>query len=108
MQLLTALTLGSIAAGPPALLAAAFYVAYMSFQYMSDPGTNTLLMNQVEPAQRSGAAALSFLVAFLAQALAASAAGAVVARYGYTPMLIGATILGGVAAWLFSRLKYHS
>jgi MFS family permease len=108
MQLVTALTLGSIAAGPPAFLAAAFYVAYMSFQYMSDPGTNTLLMNQVEPARRSGAAALSFLVAFLAQALAASAAGAVVTRYGYPPMLAGAAVLAAVAAWLFSRLKYHS
>jgi MFS family permease len=106
MQLVTAVTLGSIAAGPPAFLAAAFYVAYMSFQYMSDPGTNTLLMNQVEPARRSGAAALSFLVAFLAQALAASAAGTVVAHYGYPPMLLGATMLAVVAAWLFSRLKY--
>jgi predicted MFS family arabinose efflux permease len=106
MQLITALALGSISAGPPAFLAAAFYVAYMSFQYMGDPGTNTLLMNQVEPGLRSGAAALSFLVAFLAQALAASAAGAVVARYGYPPMLLGATLLAVVAAWLFSRLKY--
>jgi predicted MFS family arabinose efflux permease len=105
MQLVTALALGSIAAGPSAFLAASFYVAYMSFQYMSDPGTNTLLMNRVEPVRRSGAAALSFLVAFLAQALAASAAGAVVARYGYPPMLLGATILAVVAAWLFSRLK---
>jgi predicted MFS family arabinose efflux permease len=108
MQLVTALALGSIAAGPPAFLAATFYVAYMSFQFMSDPGTNTLLMNQVEPGLRSGAAALSFLVAFLAQALAASVAGAVVARYGYPPMLLGATVLAAVAAWLFSRLKYDS
>ena len=106
MQLVTALALGSIATGPPAFLAAAFYVGYMSFQYMSDPGTNTLLMNQVDPALRSGAAALSFLVAFMAQALAASAAGAVVAHYGYPPMLFGATMLAVVAAWLFSRLKY--
>jgi len=107
MQLVTALALGSIAAGPTAFLAAASYVAYMSFQYMSDPGTNSLLMNQVEATQRSGAAALSFLVAFLAQAATASAAGAVVARYGYPPMLLGATMLAVVAAWLFSRLKYH-
>ena len=107
MQLVTALALGSIAAGPPAFLAASFYVAYMSFQYMSDPGTNTLLMNQVEPARRSGGAALSFLVAFLAQALAATVAGAVVARYGYQPMLAGAAGLALVAAWLFSRLKYE-
>jgi Uncharacterised nucleotidyltransferase len=105
MQLVTALTLGSIAAGPPAFLAAAFYVAYMSFQYMSDPGTNTLLMTHVEPAQRSGAAALSFLVVFLAQALAASAAGAVITYYGYPPMLLGATVLAVVGACLFSRLN---
>jgi MFS family permease len=106
MQLVTGLALGSIAAGPPAFLSAAFYVAYMSFQYMSDPGTNTLLMNQVERAQRSAAAALSILIVFLAQSLAASAGGAVVARYGYPPMLLGATMLAVVAAWLFSSLKY--
>lgn len=108
MQLVTALALGSLAAVPSASLAAAFYVAYMSFQYMSDPGTNTLLMNHVEPARRSGAAALSFLVVFLAQALAAPAAGSVVARYGYPPMLLGATLLAVAAAWLFWHLPQES
>ena len=106
MQLVTALALGSLAANTSASAAAALYVAYMSFQYMSDPGTNSLLMNQVAPGVRSGAAALCFLVAFLAQALAASVAGVVVARFGYPTMLAGAAGLALVAAWLFSRLKY--
>ncbi len=104
MRLVTALALGSIAAGSSAFIAAAFYIAYMSFQYMSDPGTNTLLMNHIDPGQRSGAAALSFLVAFLAQALAATAAGAVVARFGYAPMLMGAAVIAAVAGVLFWRL----
>jgi MFS family permease len=108
MQLVTAVTLGSLAAGPSAFAAAALYIAYMSFQYMSDPGTNTLLMNHVEPSQRSGAAALNFLVIFMAQALSASAAGSVVARYGYPPMLVGATLLAVTAAFLFWRLPEES
>jgi len=87
---------------------AALYVGYMSFQYMGDPGTNSLLMNHVEPARRSGAAALLFLVAFLAQAFSASAAGAAVARYGYPLMLLGATLLAIVDAFLFWRLPEES
>jgi MFS family permease len=108
MQLATALALGSLAASPSGFAAAALYVGYMSFQYMSDPGTNSLLMNHVEPARRSGAAALLFLVAFLAQAFSASAAGAAVARYGYPLMLLGATLLAIVAAFLFWRLPEES
>lgn len=108
MELITALALASLAASPSAYAAAALYVAYMSFQYMSEPGTGSLLMNQVDPARRGGASALFFLVTFLAQALAATAAGAIVTRYGYPPMLAAASILGVAAAWLFWRLPQES
>ncbi len=104
-QLVTALALGSMGASPSAFAAAALYVAYMSFQYMGDPGINSLLMNRVDSTQRGGAAALYFLVAFLGQALAASVAGAVVSRFGYPPMLVGAAVLAVVAALLFWRVE---
>ena len=104
IQLMTGLMLGSLAASRSAFAAAAVYVAYMSFQYMTDPGVHSLLMNHVEPARRSGAAALLFLATLVAQAIAASAAGAIVARYGYPPMLAGATVLAAAAALLFWRL----
>jgi MFS family permease len=108
IQIVTGLALGSLAASRSAAAAAAVYVAYMGFQYMTEPGVHSLLMNHVEPARRSGAAALLFLVTLLAQAIAASASGAVVARYGYPPMLAGATVLAVVSAFLFRRLPAES
>ena len=105
-QLATAAVLALLAPAPTALVAVALYAAYSSFQFMTEPGLYSSLMNRVPPSQHGGASALNFLVVFGSQALAASAAGAVVARFGYPPMLAGAAVLAAVAAWLFSRLKY--
>jgi predicted MFS family arabinose efflux permease len=108
MQLATALALAFLAPAQVAIFAAAIYAAYLSFQYMSEPGIYASLMNRVSPGQRSGASALNFLVFFGGQAIAASVAGAVVTRFGYPPMLAGAAILAAVAAWLFWRLPQES
>jgi MFS family permease len=108
MQLAAALALALLAPVPAALGAAALYAAFAGFQYMSEPGIYTSLMNRVLPEQRSGASALNFLVLFAGQALAAAAAGAVVTRFGYPPMLIGASALAAAAAWLFWRLPQES
>ena len=97
MQLAAAAALAALASGPAALAAAALYAGYSSFQYMSEPGTYSLLMNRVSPEQHSGASALNFLMVFLAQAAAASAGGAVVAHYGYPPMLAGAAMFAVMA-----------
>ncbi|MBZ5593835.1 MAG: MFS transporter [Acidobacteriia bacterium] len=105
-QFATAAILALLAPAPTALVAVALYAAYSSFQYMTEPGVYSSLMNRVPPSQHSGASALNFLVVFGSQALAASAAGVVVAHYGYPPMLAGAAGLAALAAWLFSRLKY--
>ena len=51
---------------------------------------------------------MNFLVLFGAQALAASIAGVVVTRYGYSPMLAGAAVLAVLAAWLFWQLPRES
>ena len=74
---------------------------YMSFQWMSEPGLNTLLMNHVAERERSGASALNYLVAFGAQALAAFAAGEWATKFGWGPVLAGAAVLGLAAAGLF-------
>lgn len=108
MQLATALALALLAPANVAVVGAALYAAYLSFQYMSEPGIYASLMNRVLPGQRSGASALNFLVLFGGQALAATVAGAVVARYGYAPMLTGAAIVAAVAALLFWRLPAGS
>jgi MFS family permease len=108
MQLATALALALLAPTQMAVVAAVLYTSYVSFQYMSEPGIYSCLMNRVLPGQRSGASALNYLVLFGAQTLAASLAGAVVTRYGYPPTLAGAAVLAAVAAWLFWRLPQES
>ncbi len=109
-QLVTALCLALLAGGPAVSGAAILYAGYTSFQYMTEPGTYALLMNRVAPGERSGASGLNFLVLFLAQAISASIAGRVVARFGYAPMLAGASIAAAAASLLFWRLlrKFES
>lgn len=104
MQFAAAATLAALASAPAALTAGVLYAGYMSFQYMSEPGIYSGLMNRVTPNQRSGASALNFLAIFVAQALAASVAGVVIARFGYTPMLATAAIVAAIASLLFWRL----
>jgi MFS family permease len=104
MQLATALALACLATGPPVLAAGALYAGYMSFQSMCEPGTYSLLMNQVAPAERSGASALNFLVIFASQAMAAAVAGAVVTRFGYPAMLTAAAAVAVIGATLFRGL----
>jgi MFS family permease len=104
MMLATAVGLGGLAAQAPGLVSALVYSAYMSFQWMSEPGLNTLLLGRVAEQERSGAAALGYLVAFGAQALAAFAGGALVARFGYGLVLAFAAALAAGAAGLFRVL----
>jgi predicted MFS family arabinose efflux permease len=104
MMLATAVGLAGLAAQPPGLASGLVFSAYMSFQWMSEPGLNTLLLGRVAEPERSGAAALGYLVAFGAQALAAFAGGALVARFGYGAVLAGAAVLAAGAAGLFRKL----
>ena len=80
------------------------YAVYMAFQWMSEPGLNTLLMNQVDERERGGASALNYLVAFGAQAVAAFAAGLLIDRFGFGPVLGGAAALAAIAATTFRLL----
>lgn len=104
MMLATALGLGALAAQPPGAAAALAFTAYMSFQWMSEPGLNSLLMSHVAESERSGTSAISYLVAFGAQALAAFGGGLLLARFGYGPVLAGAAALAAGAGIVFRVL----
>jgi predicted MFS family arabinose efflux permease len=104
MMAATALGLGMLATQPSGGAAVTAYMAYMAFQWMSEPGLNTLLMNHIDERERSGASALNYLVAFGAQALAAFAAGNLFTRLGYGPTLAGAAAIAAAAALLFRLL----
>jgi MFS family permease len=104
MQLATALSLAGLAifGGPtPASFA---YGAYMVSQYMSEPGVFALLMNRAPAAQRAGVSALNMIVIFAGQAAAAAVAGVMITRFGYPPVLTGASLVCALAALLFRGL----
>jgi len=103
-QLAAALLLAMLAPRWSLPAAAVVYAAYMSFQYMSEPGWHTLLMNSVSPEQQSGAASLNFFVMFSAQAVAAAAFGEAAVRLGYPAALLAASGVGLAAALLFRVL----
>jgi hypothetical protein len=104
MMAATALTMGGLAALPTGMPAVMAYIAYMSCQWMSEPGLNSLLMQKVEERERGGASALNYLVAFSAQAVAAFAAGHLFRRFDYGPVLVGAAATAGLAAMMFHAL----
>ena len=101
MMAATGLGLFGLAPGTAPVLA---YAWYMGLQCMSEPGINTLLMNNVKEHERSGASSLNYLVAFAAQAAAAFAAGHLFASFGYRPVLAGAGAIALAAAALFRLL----
>jgi predicted MFS family arabinose efflux permease len=104
MQYATALALIGLAIAGGPLLAAAGYAAYMMFQYMSEPGMFTVLMEGVPEGERNSASALNFLVAFSGQAIAAATAGQLITNFGYPPVMIGSAIICAAAALLFRIL----
>jgi MFS family permease len=104
MQLATACALLALAAAGGPWWAAGAYAGYMMSQYMSEPGMFTLLMEGVRAGERSSASALNFLVSFSGQAIAAAAAGWLLARFGYPPVMVGAAVICVLAALLFRVL----
>ena len=101
MMAATAIGLVGLSTQSTATVAVLAYAWYMAFQWMSEPGLNALLMSRVAERERSGASALNYLVAFSAQAVAALAAGRLLAHFGYGVVLAGSALLAAGAAGLF-------
>ena len=103
-QLAAAAAIGLLAMGRGVLHAEVLYCLYMSAQHMCDPGLQSLLMGRITAEERSGAAALYFLVISIAQAISAAAGGAAYARFSYPPVLIGVALATLAAAVVFRIL----
>jgi MFS family permease len=103
-QVAAALFLALLAPLWPLAVAGGCYAAYMAFQYMSEPGWQTLLMNGVTATQRSGASSLNFCVMLSAQAVGAALFGWFVARSGYPGPLVVTAVVGWTAAWITSQM----
>jgi predicted MFS family arabinose efflux permease len=95
MQLATAAALAMLALVRDWHLGSLLFVAYMSFQYMSEPCLLSMLMTKADQPERDGASALNFLVISLAGIVAATIAGNVISRAGYSATMI---VLAGVIA----------
>jgi MFS family permease len=80
------------------------YCAYMGFQFMSEPGMYSLLMNSVPAERTSTASSLNMFVMFSVQAVAAGLAGLSVRQYGYGAVLIVAAVGAVLAAVAFRVL----
>jgi MFS family permease len=104
MQLTAAVAIGLLATGHGLVREEAIYCVFMAAQHMCDPGIQSLLMDRVSAQQRSGAAALNFLVISLAQAGAAAVAGASFGRFGYPSTLAGIAVATAGAAVAFRIL----
>jgi predicted MFS family arabinose efflux permease len=104
MMIATSVSLGCLAAIPGAAAAAIIYSGYMAFQWMSEPGMYSLLMNEVSPEERSGASAINFFVISLSGAAASAVAGQGLARFGYPPVIAAVALLAFGAAFLFRML----
>jgi hypothetical protein len=104
MQLATGLALALLGASSFPAASAMLYAGYVSFQWMSEPGLFTLLMNGVAPEQQSGASSLNFLVVFTMNAVAAAGAGFAFVRFGYPAVLMASGGIAVAAALLFRSL----
>jgi predicted MFS family arabinose efflux permease len=93
-QIATAVALGCLATASGPSAAMSIYMGYVAFQWMSEPGILSLLMNHVAPKEQAGASALNLLVINTSQAIAAAVAGFSFVRFGYPVVL---SVLSGVA-----------
>ncbi|MCM3870663.1 MAG: MFS transporter [Pyrinomonadaceae bacterium] len=98
------LSLAILATGPAPIIAAFAFAGFMAFQYMDEPAMDTLLMSKVETHERSGASALMFLTIFASGAVTAPVAGVALTRFGYRPVILGASLLLLLSAFLFGAL----
>jgi MFS family permease len=104
MMAATGIGFSCLAIAHSTFAAATAYAGYVAFQWMSEPGINALLMSKVKPEERSGLSALYYLVAFSAQAVAAAAAGAWIARAGFEPLLFTVSAIALTAALALRKL----
>jgi len=103
-QLGTALLLiAMVAAGGPGWSSAAF-VGYSAAQWMGSTAIYTLLMNAMPEVDRSAASAMTMFSNSLAAACATSAAGVLLVRFHFAPVLMTMAFLETALAILFRLL----
>jgi MFS family permease len=95
MLLLLAGTSGKIATG-------CLYLGYVAFQYANEPSLFAWLMNRVSAKERAQASGLLFITMSVAGLIAAAVSGRLIAKTGYSPVLVAAACLATIAAVFFA------
>jgi predicted MFS family arabinose efflux permease len=85
-------------------IAVSVYLVLMCSQYSCSPGIYSLAMARSQPHHQSSVSALQNLVSCISMAVAAAIAGAVIAQFGYTALLTGASALALIAAASFGLI----
>lgn len=103
-QLVTALLLATmvLAGGPGGSVAS--FVILSATQWMGSTAIYTLLMNTMPEADRTSASAMTMFCNSLVSAGATSAAGALLVRFHYTPVLLAMALLLAAIAIVFPLL----
>lgn len=81
-------------------IAVTVYLIVSALQWMSSPGLYNLVMSKTPDNERTTAAAATLLCNAIAASAATTCSGALIARYGYPPVLIGAAALAFTATLL--------
>ena len=108
IQIAAAFALACLARTTAASMAGLIYIAFSAFQWMSEPGMYSLLMNKMKPEERNSASAVNALVISSGQAIAALLAGAALARFDYPMVIAGVAAIALIAALLFRFLLHDS
>jgi MFS family permease len=104
MQLAASLSFAWLALDHHGALVPLSYSCLVAFQWMSEPGLYSLLMERVQPHEQSGASAMNTLTNSASQAFAGMLAGAGYARFGYPPVLWTLAALAAAMALLLRFL----
>ena len=64
-------------------------LSFSAAQWISSPGLYNLLMNETPEAERSPASAMTMFSNALLSSIATAAAGILLTRFGYAPVLLG-------------------
>jgi predicted MFS family arabinose efflux permease len=104
MQMIAAVVLGLLAGTRSGSLAVGLYLTFSAALWMSSPALYNLLMNETPDAERSAAAAMTLFCNALAGSVATAAAGILLTRFGYPPVLLSLAIVALAIALLFRFL----
>ena len=101
VQFASALVLPVLIVISNVLTAGLIYLAYLSFQVMTEPALESFIMDSVLPEERNTVASLRYMTLFAVQALAVLVSGFAITHFGYSFLLVAIALVGITASFAF-------